>query len=273
MNKILIVIPARYASTRLPGKPLVNIAGKAMIMRVGNIAKSLCLKNNFCDYVVATDNTIIFDFCKDSDINVIMTSEECKNGTERCIEVIKNPLYNHDFIINLQGDNPLCPPWVIQALIDGWLKDKKSAVYTPYVSLTWSDYEKFYQSKLVTPYSGTSVVMDKNNFALTFSKNIIPAIRNKTKAMEILANSPVCKHIGLYAYSKDVLLSYNDMEQSILECSMIEGLEQMRFLYNGYKIKMIQVDYKGRDIPSGVDSPEDVKRVEENIKTFGEFIL
>lgn len=170
MSKILIVIPARYASTRLPGKPLVKIAGREMIVRVSDIAKSICKHNNNCEYVVATDNIIIQEFCEKSDINVAMTSEMCKNGTERCIDIINKEQYNHDFIINLQGDNPLCPPWVIQNLIDEWSKQQESAVYTPFVNLSWTDLDIFQKSKETTPYSGTSVIMDRNKYALAFSK-------------------------------------------------------------------------------------------------------
>ena len=271
MNKILIIIPARYASTRLPGKPLVKIAGKEMIVRVSDIAKSVCERNLNCDYLVATDSCEIKEFCDNHDIKVAMTSEDCKNGTERCIELISKSEYSCDFVINLQGDNPLCPPWVLQNLIDEWQKSKESAVYTPFVNLSWDDLDKFVNSKISTPYSGTSVIMDKNNNALAFSKTIIPAIRNKAKAKLLYVKSPVNKHIGLYAYTKDVLLQYNNMCISSLEDSLIEGLEQMRFLFNGYKVKMVEVDYRGRDIPSGVDSPEDILRVESNLEKFGEY--
>lgn len=266
---ILIIIPARFQSTRLPGKPLIKIANKEMILRVAEIAKYVCSKNKNCNYVIATDNKKIEDFCIESNLNCVWTSEHCKNGTERCKEAVLNLNLKPSLVINLQGDNPFCPPWVIQSIIEEW-KLSKADLYTPFVQLDWTEYDDFVDSKKTTPYSGTTVLKDKNNFALAFSKNIIPAIRNKEKAQKEMKMSPICKHIGLYAFDYDCLINYNNLEISIYEKSFIEGLEQMRFLYNDYKIKMVEVDYKGRDVPSGIDSPEDLVRAENYILKFGE---
>jgi 3-deoxy-manno-octulosonate cytidylyltransferase (CMP-KDO synthetase) len=268
---ILIVIPARYDSSRLPGKPLVKIKGIEMIKRVASIASHTCNKNSGCTYVVATDDDRIMNFCKNSNINVVLTSKDCRNGTERCSDAVERLKLNPELVINLQGDNPLCPPWVIQNIIDEW-KRIDADVYTPSVRLSWDEYDKLIASKKETPFSGTTVVEDKNGFALTFSKNVIPAIRKPEQARKIMATSPVIRHIGLYAYTLRTLKEYSDNEESPYEKNCVEGLEQMRFLYNGYKIKLVTTDYRGRETTSGVDSIEDIRRIEEIIEKYGELI-
>lgn len=272
MKDILIVIPARYASSRLPGKPLIKIAGIEMIKRVASIAQYICCKNEDCDYVVATDNELIQDFCKEQEMNVVMTSEDCQNGTERCWDAVQRLQVTPKLIINLQGDNPLCPPWIIQDIINQW-RSYKADVYTPCVQLDWNEYDKLKKDKETTPFSGTTVLVDKKGYALAFSKNIIPAVRKEEKARQQLLLSPVRRHVGLYAYTYDTLKDYSNSDESVYEQGYIEGLEQMRFLYNGLKIKMVDVDYRGRETAAGVDSPEDLERVELIIAKYGEFDL
>jgi 3-deoxy-manno-octulosonate cytidylyltransferase (CMP-KDO synthetase) len=266
---ILIVIPARYDSSRLPGKPLVKIKGIEMIKRVAAIAARVCDGNTDCTYIVATDDDRIINFCNDNDINVTFTSKDCRNGTERCRDTVERLRLSPKLVINLQGDNPLCPVWVVQDVIDSW-KSIDADVYTPVVRLSWDEYDRLIASKQKTPFSGTTVVEDKNGFALAFSKNVIPAIRKPEQAKNILTTSPVIRHIGLYAYTCQTLKEYNDNEESLYEKNCIEGLEQMRCLYNGYKIKLVTTDYRGRETTSGVDSVEDVRRVEKIIEKFGE---
>ena len=124
MEKVLIVIPARYGSSGLPGKPLVKIKGIEMIKRVSDIADFVCRKNESCSYLVATDDERIVSFCESREIPVMMTSTNCKSGTERCYEAVRKQDTNPGLIINLQGDNPTCPPWILQDLIDTWRKEK-----------------------------------------------------------------------------------------------------------------------------------------------------
>lgn len=272
MEDILIVIPARYASSRLPGKPLVKVAGVEMITRVAKIAEAVSKRNERCNYVVATDDNRILDFCNQQNIAVVMTSESCKNGTERCWDAVGRLGIKPKLIINLQGDNPLCPPWIIQDIIDEW-KSYPADLYTPCVLLDWNEYDTLKKSKETTPFSGTTVMVDKNNYALAFSKNIIPAVRKEDKAKEKMDKSPVRRHVGLYAYTYQTLKNYFTDEESVYEQGYIEGLEQMRFLYNGLKVKMVHVDYRNRETTSGVDSPEDLVRVEEILAKYGEFDL
>lgn len=271
-SKILIVIPARYASTRLPGKPLVKIAGVEMIKRVADIASSICRHNEQCSYVVATDDERIVEFCRGVGVPAIMTAESCRSGTERCRDAVSQQTERPDFIINLQGDNPLCPPWVIQQLIDAW-KSSPADVFTPCIHLDWDEYDRLVEAKKSTPYSGTTVLVDKDGYALAFSKNIIPAVRKPEKAQAQLEKSPVRRHVGLYAYTYEALERYFSLPESVYEMGCVEGLEQMRFLYNGLKVKMVESGYRGRKTTSGVDSPEDVERVEAILREYGEYDL
>lgn len=271
-QKILIVIPARYASTRLPGKPLVKIAGVEMIKRVADIAASICSHNADCSYVVATDDSRITDFCAGAGIPAVMTAETCRSGTERCRDAVSQQAEQPDFIINLQGDNPLCPPWVIQQLIDEW-KACPGDVFTPFIHLDWAEYDRLVESKKTTPYSGTTVLVDKHGYAMAFSKGTIPAIRKPEKARETMEKSPVRRHVGLYAYTRSALEEYFSLPECDYEKGCVEGLEQMRFLYNGLKVKMVEVNYRGRKTTSGVDSPEDVARVEAILAEYGEYEL
>ena len=266
---IYIVIPARYSSSRLPGKPLREIKGKKMIERVADIASYVCMHNDSCNYVVATDHNDILDFCHQNNIPVIKTPEDCKSGTERCLSAVVKLDSPPELIVNLQGDNPLCPPHVIQCLINEW-KNSNADVYTPRVRLSWEEYHRMCSDKQTTPHSGTTVLVNKSGYAMAFSKQILPAIRNVEKAKSLFPYSPVCRHVGLYAYTYRALEQYNTLS-SVYELSCIEGLEQMRFLENGLSIKTVEVDYKGRRTTSGVDNEEDIQRVEAIIDEFGEF--
>jgi 3-deoxy-manno-octulosonate cytidylyltransferase (CMP-KDO synthetase) len=272
MDNILIVIPARYASSRFPGKPLVRIAGIEMIKRVAAIAASVCRKNAACRHVVATDDARILDFCAAESIPALMTSENCGSGTERCWDVVTHQEKTARFIVNLQGDNPLCPPHVIQALIDAW-KLSGADVITPCVRLSWAEYENLMRGKDASPHSGTTVLVDRQGFALAFSKAILPCVRNAAEAKQRMPQSPVRRHIGLYAYTRAALQAYFTLPPSLGEQTYIEGLEQMRFLENGLRVKTVDVDYLGRESCGGVDSPEDCKRVERILAEYGELDL
>ena len=261
MAKILIVIPARYGSSRLPGKPLVKIKGVEMIKRVAQIADFVCKSNQDAEYVIATDDQKIFDFATKNNLPVVITSKICKNGSERCWDAVKVLQQKPELIINLQGDNPFCPAHVVQSLIDEWNKTKHD-ISTPFIQLDWESYNNLIEHKGNTKHSGTSVLIDKDNYATTFSKNIVPAIRNIEKAMQQQL-SPVRLHIGLYAYSYESLEKYVNLPQSEYEQDYIEGLEQLRFLYNGFCIKMVQVDCEHKQMMLGIDSWEDVELAEK----------
>lgn len=268
MVKTLVVIPARYGSTRFPGKPLAKIAGKEMLLRVVEIAQK-GTKNTDAKIVVATEDERIETFCKAHQIECMMTSDACKTGSDRVCETVKKLGIKPELIINLQGDNPVCPPWFIEELIKTFESDKNVDLVTPCTRLSWQALDKLRESKKSTPFSGTTCITDKNGYALWFSKNIIPAIRKENDLREKGDLSPVLRHIGLYGYKYDSLFRFKELDESSYE--KLEGLEQLRFLENGMKIKVALVDYGAFEGMSGVDSPEDLKRAEELFAKYGEF--
>jgi 3-deoxy-manno-octulosonate cytidylyltransferase (CMP-KDO synthetase) len=239
----LIVIPARMASTRFPGKPLASIAGKAMIERVWQIAKA----TSNADVLIATDDSELKVFAEGFGANVLMTSPHCLTGTDRVAEAARSfPQYSVFF--SLQGDALLTPPWVIDQVLEVMLQDKTVAMATPAVRLQGRALIDFVESKKGGSSSGTVVVFDRMGNALYFSKALIPYARD---ALE----RPLYRHIGLYAYRMDVLQKLNQLPEGPLERS--EKLEQLRALENGIKIRVVPVDYRGRTHGS-VDRPEDV---------------
>ncbi|MBN1683818.1 MAG: 3-deoxy-manno-octulosonate cytidylyltransferase [Gammaproteobacteria bacterium] len=268
--KTALVIPARYASKRLPGKPLVKIAGKSMLSRVYHIAELGTKDFKQIEILVATDDERIADHCKELNMNYVMTDPECPSGTDRAFAAVNQLSEKPDFIINLQGDAPLTPPWFIRAMIEAFYKNPSIAMVTPCVRLTWKELDQLRENKKTTPFSGTTVVMDKNQKALWFSKNILPAMR-KEKALreKDLVFSPVYRHIGLYGHSYKALETFFKLDEGYYEA--LEGLEQLRFLENHFDIQMVIVDYKDRTGMSGVDSPVDVERAEAIIAKDGEF--
>ena len=260
MNTV-IIIPARYGSTRLPGKPLAHIKGKSMIYRTWLIAKAVTHINEV--YITTDDERIFEEACR-FNAKVLMTSTDCTNGTERVFEAVNQLEKSPDIIINLQGDAVLTPPWVIQSLVDTMQGDSTIALATPAVKLNWQQYDAMNTAKSQGEVGGTLVTFDHNHNALYFSKTMIPFVRNR--------NTPephVYRHIGLYAYTMATLKKYLSLAPSELEKT--EKLEQLRALEYGIPIKVVIVDYRGRTHGS-VDSPEDITRVEEIIAREGELI-
>lgn len=260
--KTAIIIPARYASSRFPGKPLAEICGKSLIRRVYEIAGTV---QTASEVVVATDDSRISEHVESFGGKAVMTSGDCRNGSERVFDAVSKLGSAPEVVVNMQGDAVLTPPWVIAALIEQFSNAADTQIATPAVQLTKTDYQKLQESKLTTPASGTLVTFDKNFNALYFSKSLIPYLRNHPDG-ELL---PVYRHIGMYAYRLDALKRYLELEPSVLE--LTEGLEQLRALENGIPIKVVTVDYKGRSHWS-VDAPEDVKVAEDLIKSEGELV-
>lgn len=270
--KTLIVIPARYGSTRFPGKPLAKIAGKEMLLRVWENAQKAAAKFEGCQAVVATDDERIMDFCLSRQINAVMTSVHCPTGTDRVIEAAEKMPELPEFVVNLQGDNPICPTWFVEAVINEYYKNDRVETVTPVVNLSWEELDKLRQHKKETPFSGTTAVFNAEGDAFYFSKNIIPAIRKEEKIRAQTDMSPVYRQVGLYGYRLDVLRKIARLPEGVYE--KLEGLEQLRWIENGIKVRCVKVDYgnfaKMASL-SGVDSPEDIARVEEVIAELGEF--
>ena len=259
--KNIIVIPARYHSTRLPGKPMVQISGKSMLQRVWTIAKAA---QNIDEIFIATDDQRIQHHAQIFGAQVIMTDPSYPTGTDRVHAAVSQLSQKPEIIINLQGDAALTPPWIIQDLIDGMIQNSSAAMATLATQLTWQKYDELVKSKITSKSSGTTVTFDKDGYALYFSKSIIPFVRNKDEKALL---SPVFKHIGIYGYRFDTLAKFVSLAQTPLE--KVESLEQLRMLENGIKIKVVKADLKGRTMWS-VDCPEDVKKVEEIIAREGE---
>ena len=233
------VIPARYASTRFPGKPLARIAGKSLIERV----YSQTVKADLRKVIVATDDKRIADEVRSFGGNFILTGEH-PSGTDRIAEAVKNE--KCDIVVNVQGDEPLIEPEIINTVVRVLKENKPADISTAAA--------KIGDAREITDPNVVKVVFTVDGRALYFSRSTIPYSRNE--------NQIYYKHIGIYGYRKEFLKTFVSLPRSSMEIS--ESLEQLRLLENGYHIQVALVDYS----PIGVDTPEDVIRVEEVIKKY-----
>jgi 3-deoxy-manno-octulosonate cytidylyltransferase (CMP-KDO synthetase) len=239
---ILGIIPARYASSRFPGKPLVDIAGKSMIRRVYEQASK---SKSLSAVVVATDNAEIFDHVKSFGGQVSMTREDHASGTDRCYETLAQQPDTFDYIINIQGDEPFIQPTQIDLLasrLDG---------QTEIATLVKAIHE---QETLFNPNVVKAVVSARRE-ALYFSRATLPHIR-LTPEEQWLQRHTFYKHIGMYAYRTDILKQITQLPISTLEKA--ESLEQLRWLENGYRIAVAETTEE----TIGVDTPEDIARAQ-----------
>lgn len=237
--KFLGVIPSRYASTRLEGKPLKDICGHTMVEWVYKRA----LKSKLDGVVVATDDERIVDEVKSFGGNVILTRKNHINGTSRIAEVCET-YSDYDVIVNIQGDEPLIEPDMINSIIDSFIEDNT-------IPMSTLKYKLNDMAEIENP-NAVKVVTDKNDFAIYFSRSVIPYPRN-------LNMDNYYKHVGIYGYKRDFVMEYAKMASTPLELS--ESLEQLRVLENGYKIKVLETPYK----IIGVDTQEELERVREYI--------
>lgn len=268
---IVIVIPARYGSMRLPGKPLIEIAGHTLLSRVVHQAKAALSGFEDARLIVATEDERIAFYAKTLGVEAVMTSEACESGSDRVYEVYEQIRDEPEVIVNLQGDVPLIQPSYITSIIDTMLTHEDYQVATPVVQLSWESLRTLEEQKIMTPFSGTTAILDADNRALWFSKNVIPAIRKRERLEAEEKYSPVHKHIGLYAYKPEALCQFVELAPSHYE--KLEGLEQLRFLENGIPIYCVAVQELAAPIGIGVDSPEDVRRVEAIIEKYGDPML
>ena len=237
MKTIVAVIPARYQSSRFPGKPLALIAGKSMIQRVYEQVKQAVGIN---EVFVATDDECIYSAVKQFQGEVVMTGN-CNCGTERVYEAIKN--YPCDIVINVQGDEPLIKPEMIEELVSAFADNVVMATLC----------KEIVNDEEIKNPNIVKVVRDMNDDALYFSRYPIPFNRDKRNDVKHF------KHIGIYGYKKDFLKQYVQMEKTSLEIA--ENLEQLRVLESGYKIKVKETIYDS----IGVDTPEDILKIEKEI--------
>ena len=239
--RVIGVIPARYQSSRFPGKPLALIAGKMLVQRVWEQAKKAKELN---DVIIATDDERIQKASESFGARVVMTPVDCNSGTDRLAVVARFAETRAGCFVNIQGDEPLIPPKLIDALVQAMKNDCKASVVTACFPL---------ENSLADNPNVSKVALDENGYALLFSRSPIPYARTKF-------HSGYLKHLGIYAYRRKPLLQFSKWMQTTLEIA--ESLEQLRFLEKGYKIKVIASD----EDSFGVDVPEDVKKIEELLR-------
>lgn len=256
-----IIIPARYASKRFPGKPLFAISGKPLIQRVYEIGCA-CGADEVC---VATDDQRIYDCVASFGGKVCMTSPDCSNGSERVWEAAAGLQLQPEILINLQGDAVLTPPWVLSALVEEMRREPRPPVATPAVQLSWEQLDALSVGKAAGTVGGTLVVFDAHRKALYFSRSLIPHLRRPDRRVA----PPLYRHIGTYAYTRQALEQYLTLPPSRLEAA--EQLEQLRLLEAGIEVRVVPVDYRGRTHWS-VDTPEDARIVEQILQTEGELL-
>lgn len=240
--KFIGIIPARYASTRFPGKPLAMLGGRTVIQRVYEQATAI-----LDEAYVATDDERIFQAVEQFDGRAIMTRADHKSGTDRIEEAAEKIGTQADVIINIQGDEPFIQKSQIETLMH--LFDEPS---TQIGTLG----KRFESIEAAMNPNSPKIVTDKRGFALYFSRSIIPYVRGKEQS-EWLQHFPYLKHLGLYAYRREVLQEVTQLPQSSLEIA--ESLEQLRWLENGYRIRVGLTDVE----TVGIDTPEDLQRAEE----------
>ena len=246
--KTIAIIPARYASTRFPGKPLAILGGKPVIQRVYEQAREV-----LDEAVVATDDERILSCVESFGGRAVMTSANHKSGTDRIQEAAEKLHTDADVIINIQGDEPFIHPSQLET-VRSLFDDPDTQIATlgkPFDSM-----------EAVKNPNSPKIVTDLNGYALYFSRSVIPYVRGKEEALW-LQSFPYLKHLGLYAYRREVLAQITKLPQSPLETA--EGLEQLRWLQNGYRIKVGLTNIE----TVGIDTPEDLQRAEEFLQTAG----
>jgi 3-deoxy-manno-octulosonate cytidylyltransferase (CMP-KDO synthetase) len=232
--KVIGIIPARFGSTRFAGKVLADLGGKPVVQHVWeNAIKCKMLE----DLVIAADDERIIKTAESFNAKAIYTSPDQPSGTDRLIEVV-NPL-DVDIVVNIQGDEPMVLPEMVDNLARAIIEDKD--VYMATLAKKIEDKKEIKDPNIV------KLVKDKNDFALYFSRSIIPYPRYETDQFYY-------KHLGLYAYTKDFLFEFANLPKSHLE--MVEGLEQLRALENGYRIKVVETSFD----TIGIDTPEDLDK-------------
>lgn len=262
---VLLAIPARYASTRYPGKPLVNLRG------ADGVAKSLIRRSweaamqvpDIDRVVIATDDDRIRDHAEAFGAEVVMTSEGCRNGTERCAEAHAVLGGGFDVVVNLQGDAPLTPHWFISDLLAGLAADPTADAATPVLNCTGATRAALIADRVAGRVGGTTAVFGADGGGLYFSKEVIPFCARPYADTE---PTPVFHHVGVYAYRAAVLASYPLWPEGRLE--LLEGLEQLRFLENGHRMRCVEVAANGREFWE-LNNPEDVSRLEGLMRQMG----
>ena len=263
MNSV-ILIPARYHSSRYPGKPLVPLKGasgiaKPLIQRSVEAARRV---KGISGVFVVTDDERIAEACAPAKVGVIMTSPECRNGTERCAEAL-GQLHHPDLVINLQGDALLTPAAFVESLIARMQSGPRAQVATPAMRLRSDEVRALQAEEAGGRVGGTTVVCDASDRALYFSKRLIPHLPGGALDGPM---SPVRLHVGVYAYRPEALERY--AATAVSELETLEGLEQLRFLVAGIPIAVVDVETPSFALRE-LNNPEDVAPIEEALAEAG----
>ena len=258
----VVFIPARYASTRYPGKPLVELTGatgekKSLIQRSWEAAKAV---DGIDAVYVLTDDDRIRKAAEAFGAEVIMTSSDARNGTERCAEGVAKLADTPEIVVNLQGDAPLTPAWFVSDLVAHMKTHPEAQMATPVLLTEPDTLANFVTDRKEGRVGGTTAVMRADGTAIYFSKEVLPYVGSLENAPE------VWHHVGCYAYRPDALTAYADWPEGPLEKA--EGLEQLRFLENGWPVACVKVEGKGR-VFWELNNPVDVERIEGVLKKEG----
>ena len=261
MREAVIIIPARFASTRYPGKPLVPLRGatgiaRSLLERSVIAARAAAAATPGVTGVhVATDDAHIADEAQRIGADVILTSSDCANGTERVAQAVQRAGLTQPIVVNLQGDAPLTPPHFVSALIAAMRADPAPQVATPVLRCDAEALDNFLADRRAGRVGATTVVRDLAGNAIYFSQEVIPY----TDAARLMVPIPVFHHVGLYAYTPEALRLYSGLAPGVLE--RIEGLEQLRFLEHGHPIAGVEVSAPGAAFWE-LNNPTDVPLIE-----------
>jgi len=259
MTETVILIPARYQSSRFPGKPLAHLTG------VSGVAKSLiqrtyeaaCQVGGVNAVYVTTDDPRISEAVAGFGAEVIMTSSDCRNGTERCAEAVAHLGLQDGVVVNVQGDAPLTPQWYVEALLRFMADRPEVHVATPVINTEEAHLAKLLDDRARGRVGGTTAVFAADGRALYFSKEVLPFSGVTAARTDI---HPVFHHVGVYAYRVAALKSYPDLTEGRYETA--EGLEQLRFIENGVPVHCVKVDTRGREFWE-LNNPSDIPIIEE----------
>ncbi|WP_239995030.1 3-deoxy-manno-octulosonate cytidylyltransferase [Rhodosalinus sediminis] len=269
MSDVAVVIPARYASSRFPAKPLAPLRGARgtarSLLERSVIAARRAIEDagGGMSLFVATDDTRIAEEARRVGAGVIMTSETCRNGTERVAEAVAAAALDAEIVVNLQGDAPLTPPHFVAALIDAMRRDPAVRVATPALRCDAEAVKNLIADRAAGRVGATTVVFDRAGRALYFSKEVLPFTNGAGVVDGVV---PVFHHVGLYAYRADALAAYTAWAPGPLET--LEGLEQLRFLENGHPVQTVELDGRGAAFWE-LNNPSDVALIESYLARMG----
>lgn len=264
-DDIVIFIPARYESMRFPGKPLAQLRGatgmsKSLIRRSWEAAMAA---EGVDAVFVLTDDDRIAAAAREFGAEVLMTSSDCRNGTERCAEAVALLPRQPRIVVNLQGDAPLTPAWYVEGLVEAMLADPEISVATPVLHASADHLRRLRQDRQAGRVGGTTAVLDRHRNALYFSKEVLPFTDRDFADDE---PTGVFHHVGVYAYTPQALIAYSALPQGVYE--LREGLEQLRYLENGLPVRCVEVEARSREFWE-LNNPSDIATIEAIMKKEG----